>query len=133
MKNGIVDHRVPGDDLNDSIAIYHDDRDSENGNASHAYELRIQSKREGEIPISNINFQHGPRNEAGSIAGVTDAAVVAVVLDRYRGFQSGEFACRENALVITKLEEALHWMQRRAISRYQQGVLGKNVQHEQPA
>lgn len=120
----LTDHQFPGDELNDMIIVTADDRDPNNGNASHCYNLSY-----GSMDCGFINFQHGPRNKEGSLPGVTDAAVLAILLDRYRGFQEGPFACRENALVITKLEEALHWMQNRTLKRLQQGVLGKNENH----
>ena len=130
-KNPIVDHMFPGDSLNESITIRHDERDPDCGNASHDYSLCVGQVDTADpaSPVQSesvIHFQHGARNEPGSTAGVTDAAVLVVLLDRYRGFQSGPFACRENAIVITKLEEALMWMQKRIRDRQIRGVLGKN-------
>lgn len=37
--------------------------------------------------------------------------LLAIVIDRLRSFQSGPFSSRENALALTKCEEALHWLQ----------------------
>ena len=82
--------------------------------------------------VARTQHQHGPRAEEGSQQGITDEVLLAIVLDRYRGFQAGPFRCRENALVITKLEEALHWMENRARTRRRQGVLGKNLEHQDP-
>lgn len=50
--------------------------------------------------------------------------VVTAVLERMRHYQSTRFGCRENALVITKLEEAIHWMQHRTAARTRRGVEG---------
>ena len=119
----MITHHHDGHGLNDSIVINCDDRDPKNGNASHNYAAMI-----GDEPESLLaTFQHGPRDEKGSKGGITDAALLAVVLDRYEGFQSGDYACRENAIVITKLQEALHWMKHRADARAARGVLGKNA------
>lgn len=41
-------------------------------------------------------------------------------------FQSGEFACRENACALTHIEEALMWMNRRVEDRIERNVLGTN-------
>ena len=122
----ITDHRFPGDSLNDSITLDVDERDPANGNASHIYEMWMPNECGESEMRAQIAFQKGPRNEEGSVPGVTDAAVLAVILDRYRGFQAGKFACPDNAIVITKLEEALMRMQKRTKDRMVRGVLGKN-------
>ncbi len=56
--------------------------------------------------------------------GFTNEVLLAIVLDRLRAFQSGALACRENALAITKLEEALHWLGHRSKQRTTRGVEG---------
>ena len=128
--NEITDHRFPGDSLNEALHIHCDVPDPTCGNASHEYTVSLHDPTGATPPDfpAQIMFQHGARDEVGSNPGVTDAAVLAVLLDRYRGFQSGPFACRENAIVITKLEEALMWMQKRVKDRFTRGVLGKNAQ-----
>lgn len=73
-----------------------------------------------------IEFQNGPIKEAGH-NGVTGEALIAVVLDRLRRFQSGKYSARENALAITKLEEALHWLHHRTRARLARGVEGTNA------
>ncbi len=112
-----------GHGLADIQLVWADERDAENGNASHAYQIRMA----GVGTVADVQFQHGPRDEEGSQGGVIDGALLAIVLDRYAGFQSGPFRSRENAVVITKLEEALMWMKKRADDRARRGVLGKNI------
>jgi hypothetical protein len=51
--------------------------------------------------------------------------MLVAMIDRLRGFQAGPFACRENAIILTKLEECLHWTRARADARAKRGVLGK--------
>lgn len=75
-----------------------------------------------------IAFQCGPVAEVG-LNGTTIEAVTDVLIRRLQGFQAGKFACRENALAITKLEEAQHWLRHRTWLREQQGVEGTNVAH----
>lgn len=72
--------------------------------------------------VTKLTFQHGPVADGAN--GITDEALLAIVLDRLRGFQGTAFRCRENSLVITKLEEALHWLQHRAQERERRGVEG---------
>lgn len=120
MKN--ITHHHDGHGLNESIELYAaDERDPKGGNASHHYQAEIKHVH-GLDTVLSVQFQHGARDALGSIPGATDA----VVLDRYEGFQSGPHACRENALVVTKLQEAIHWMKHRADERARRGVLGKN-------
>jgi hypothetical protein len=76
------------------------------------------------LTIARIQFQKGPRNEPTSTPGVTEAAIIAVLIDRLRCFQAGPYACRENAIQLTKLEETLHWTKARADARAKRGVLG---------
>lgn len=117
----LTDHH-DGHGLNDSIAIYADDRDANAGGASHEYECFIGAEQ-----VANIQFQHGARHEPTSTAGITEAVLLSILIDRLRDFQAGPFACRENAIQITHLEETLHWTRARADARAKRGVLGKNI------
>lgn len=71
-------------------------------------------------------FQNGGIAEHG-VNGVTQEALLAVVIDRLRSFQAGPFACRENAIALTKCEEALHWLHARTRDRMARGVEGRVV------
>jgi hypothetical protein len=73
-----------------------------------------------------VLFQNGPINEVG-VNGVTQEVLLSIVADRLRSFQSGPFSCRENAIALTKIEEALHWLQQRTLARMRRGVEGTNV------
>lgn len=70
-----------------------------------------------------IEFQDGPIQEVGT-NGLTHEALLAIVIDRLRSFQAGPYACRENALALTKLEEAQHWLHHRTRARFSRGVEG---------
>ncbi len=72
--------------------------------------------------ICEIHFQQGPTKEVG-LNGVHHDDLLAMIIDRIQGFQSGDFKCRENAIAITKLEEAKHWLDHRANNRKKRGVL----------
>lgn len=72
-----------------------------------------------------IGFQNGPIKEAG-VNGITQEALVAIVIDRLRSFQAGPFSCRENAIALTHFEEGLMWLQRRTVARIKRGVEGTN-------
>lgn len=124
----IVQHHHDGHGLADSMTIKADERDPEAGNASHNYQVVMLDEDGAAYVPARIDFQHGPRDVEGSQAGILDSVLLAILIDRYEGFQDGRFACRENAIVITKLQEALHWMKHRANDRARRGVLGKNAE-----
>lgn len=92
------------------------------GGASHVYRVE-HGNSAGCGPLLEISFQNGPIAEHG-VNGVTQEILLAVVIDRLRSFQSGPFSSRENALALTKCEEALHWLQQRTLDRMRRGVEG---------
>lgn len=53
--------------------------------------------------------------------GTTNEEVLAAMIDRMNCLQ-GKAPCRENAIVITKLEEALMWLNKRTADRIARGV-----------
>ena len=93
------------------------------GNACHEYSVR---SKDGPLAIfANVSFQNGPVKEAG-VNGCHQEDLLAIVIDRLQSFQAGQFACRENALALTKCEEALHWLRHRTSARENRGVEGTN-------
>lgn len=76
----------------------------------------------------NIRFQLGPVKEKG-VNGTSIENVIDLLVRRLEGFQNGSFKCRENALAITKLEEAVQWLEHRTRKRVAQGVEGTNQEH----
>lgn len=123
----INDHKV--NPANDLIEIKVTDEPGAGG-ANHVYEVWlpdtvVDGPGEGHAhgPHAVIRFQNGPINEAG-LNGLTQEVLLSIVADRLRSFQAGKFACRENALALTKVEEAQHWLHSRTLSRMQRGVEG---------
>ena len=74
--------------------------------------------------IETVQFQEGARKDPKAIRGVLDTDLLEIVRDRLKGFQSGEFATRENACALTHIEEALMWMNKRVEDRIERKVLG---------
>lgn len=58
--------------------------------------------------------------------GTTNEAVLTVLIERLQYLQA-KMPCRENAIVITKLEEALMWLNKRTAGRVQKGIEGTNL------
>ena len=79
-------------------------------------------------PYISIAFQEGPIKENG-VNGCQIEDVIAVLEARLEGFQEGPYRCRENALMITKLQEARMWGQERTRLREKKGVEGYNIPH----
>jgi len=118
-----IDAHVCGiDELTDALVITCDAPDPKAGNGTHFYGFTTPDG----AAAGFLQFQHGPRSEPGSTPGVTAQAVISALIHHFQSFQAGPFVCRENANVITRLQEALHWAQHRAIERKRRGVLGKN-------
>ncbi|HEY1191671.1 MAG TPA: hypothetical protein VGE74_28825 [Gemmata sp.] len=75
---------------------------------------------------STVLFQNGPIPEVGT-NGVTHEALLAVVIDRLKGFQSGPFACPENDDAIMHLERAVNALHARTLKRVERGVEGTHT------
>lgn len=74
-----------------------------------------------------INWQNGPLGRGADRQEPNGAFVETVILSaikRIEFYQQGQFKCRENACAITKLEEALHWLQSRTARRELEGSEG---------
>ena len=95
-----------------------------NGGANHRYS--ISSASEPSVIFAEIQYQNDARKIHDSVHGVIDTDLLEIVRDRLKGFQSGEFATRENACALTHIEEALMWMNRRVEDRIERNVLGTN-------
>lgn len=74
--------------------------------------------------LLTVQMQEGPRKDPNSTHGVLDTDLLEIVRDRLKSFQSGPYACRENACALTHIEEALMWMNKRVEDRITRGVLG---------
>ena len=80
-----------------------------------------------------IDWQDGPLGTGADRKepnGAFVEGVIAAAIDRVEYYQKangGKFACRENALIITKLEEALHWCDHRTAGRLARGVEGTHA------
>lgn len=78
-------------------------------------------------PGLQITWQKGPivvDGERTESNGCFVETVIAAALQRLEHYQGSKFRCRENALAITKLDEALHWLNARTADREARGVEG---------
>lgn len=58
--------------------------------------------------------------------GTTNEEVLEMLINRMKYLQD-KFPCRENAIVITKLEESLMWLEKRTSDRKKRNVEGKHL------
>jgi hypothetical protein len=118
----IHDHKSFLQDDMDVVSVFATDEPGP-GDACHDYMISFDGgKTERQ---TRIYFQKGPIKE-NTFNGVNNESIIAVVIDRLKGFQSGHFSCNENAVALRKLEEAIMWLQRRTRNRIQRGVEGLN-------
>ena len=101
--------------------LRHEDPEHMRFNAPHNFQV-VKSDRHDEV-LADIHFQEGPIKEVG-VNGIYAEDLIAMVICRLEYFQKCEFACRENALAITKLEEALTWLRERTLDRERRNVEG---------
>ena len=124
QKRKLTDHIV--NPANDLITITVMDEPGQGG-AHHDYYVSWPSQQDNHPgDAMSVKFQNGPIKEFG-VNGVTQEVLLAIIMDRLRSFQSGPFACRENAIALTHIEEAQMWLQRRTLERMKRGVEGTHA------
>lgn len=111
----LTEHQV--NPVNDPLKVYAIDEPG-SGGANHHYAVSCATGNG-----VDIRFQNGRIAEVG-INGLTHKALLAIIADRLRAFQAGPYVCRENALALTKIEEAMHWLHHRTRARMARGVEG---------
>ena len=130
----ITDHQV--NPANDTIQIAVSDAPGAGG-ANHRYELTWFNTKgnPSEIGLDGystsfakqvILFQNGLIAEVG-VNGITQEVLIAICIDRLRSFQAGLYSCRENAMALTKLEEAQMWLLSRTRARMSRNVEGTHT------
>lgn len=122
---------------NRSLRIMAVDRPG-SGGANHRYEITgfdIATNPSGEglyqggavdgTPMYELVllFQNGPISAFG-VNGITQEALLEVCIDRLRSFQSGPFACDENAEALSHLLKAREALLSRTRARMARGVEG---------
>lgn len=69
--------------------------------------------------ISELSFY----DQTGPVQGTTNEEVLRVLIDRI-GYLQTFTPCRQNAIVLTMLEQALMWLNHRTEDRVRRGVEG---------
>jgi hypothetical protein len=119
----LTDHIVPGDSANQQLEIAVTDGPGQGG-ACHEYLISFTEQDLRRVSwVRAINFQNGPIKEFG-VNGITQEALLAIVIDRLRSFQAGPYACEANGFALTHCEAALDNLQARTRARIARGVEG---------
>lgn len=98
--------------------------DEKQFNANHSFQVVTSHIPNAVLQV--VNFQKGAIKEYG-VNGVMNEDLIVMVIDRLQSFQESDFKCRENAVAITKLEEALMWLRKRTQDREDIGVEGTSA------
>lgn len=112
-------HRVPGQAMDlDVLAL-----DGPGpGGASHLYGVSWP----GSQVMLHISFQKGPIAEAG-FNGLSNEALLAIILDRLAAFQAGPYKCAENAVAIQFLTGGMNALKQRTAARLARNVEGTST------
>jgi len=79
----------------------------------------------------SIEWQDGPLGrgeERKEPNGAFVETVIAAAKQRIEFYQDSKFKCRENAVAITKLDEALMWLNKRTADREKREVEGTHTE-----
>lgn len=120
----ITEHQI--NECNSAITIEADEPEPSCG-ARHNYDIRVvggDPLRVGHF--TPLRFQRGPIGEVGT-NGITHEVLLAILIDRLRGFQSGPYACAENASALAHLEAARDSLHARTRARVARGVEGTHA------
>ena len=106
------------------------------GNANHHYRISgftTKPPSRAEFPTeeqphktADVIFQNGPIKEVG-VNGIMNEDLIAIVIDRMEGFQSGDYECSENQTALEHLRKALEALNDRTASREKRGVEGTHT------
>lgn len=120
----LENHKVNG--ANETLEIHVMDEFG-SGGAHHHYLITYPAPESvgGDIGY-DVFFQKGPIKEAG-VNGITQEALLAICEDRLLCFQSGPYACADNAEALAHIQQAMECLQRRTKARIASGVEGTHT------
>lgn len=82
--------------------------------------------------VNSLSFtlQNGPVKENGVNGCQIDTVIAAAktILQGLNSLGKGQYACRENSMAITKLDEALMWLEKRTKDREARSVEGTSAE-----
>jgi len=111
----------------DKLTIMVDDLIDPDYGGAHSYQFQNSrgfnnGRAEYEDSYQTINFVM-KREDGSMMAGVQTEQLLIALIDRHNKLNA-KFPSREGALAITKMQEALHWLEQRVKDRMERGVMG---------
>lgn len=83
------------------------------------------TEESGESPFQEVIF-YKMTPDGRKMQGTTLEEMIRVSIERLSDLNN-RFSCRENSVAITKLEEALMWLNKRTENRIARGIEGKHL------
>ena len=123
MTRELTGHKI--NECNEAIKIAVMDEPGQGG-ACHHYLVTWPSKHSPVSGSCAIHFQNGPIKEVGT-NGITQEALLAILIDRLQHFQTGPYACRENGNALDHLEAAQYTLLDRTRRRVEAGTEGTHA------
>jgi len=113
----------------DELRLLHPEKFNESGSMDYKWfekDIRPHNFIYVRHDVNSLSFtiQNGPVKENG-INGCQVDTIIETAKKILEGLNKN-FPCRENSAAITKLDEALHWLEHRKKNREQRGVEGTN-------
>lgn len=114
----------------DELRLQYPDKFNESGSMDYKWfekDIRPNNFVYVRHDVNSLSFtlQSGPVQAAGGVNGCQVDTVIEAAKTILEGLNK-KFPCRENACAITKLDEALHWLEARKRDRVSRAVEGMN-------
>lgn len=113
----VTSHKING--LNETLDV---DVLSEPGEGGASQWYRIVNRDTQQV-MCDLQFQVGNPNEIG-VNGISNEVLLAIVVDRLTGFQSGRFRSGLGEIALNKLNQCMRALRRRTQERTARGVEG---------
>jgi hypothetical protein len=88
------------------------------------HHFQFHNKKTGDV-LLDLRYQKGGVKNHG-VNGINSGDVIMAEIIRLRAAQNGQLSCKENAMVITHLEAAMLWNNKRADRRVKELTEGTN-------
>jgi hypothetical protein len=111
--------------LNRAITIFAEEPEDEGAPTRYSIRVALPPTSVSDVVAVELNFQRGAVGADGSsINGISDEALIEVLIDRLKVFQAGKWACETNRTALSHLEKALAALEDRTAKRRSAGVEG---------